>query len=176
MFPVIICRLCTQRSIQVIRYFDLHYMGVGIIRYALSASALRHLIGVRLACVLRGKFNFREFKGSFITFGRSNRNGSRIRQFPSISAGHREGELIPFLELTAGDDLLSFDLGFGGRCCVSVGKFQMFSIVIGDIRTQRSIQVICYFNLHNMSVGIICYPVSASALCHLISVGLTCVR
>ena len=70
MLSVIIHRHCTHRSIQVIRYFDLHYMDVGIIGYALSASAFRHMIDVRLACVLFGKFNFCKLKGNCITTGR----------------------------------------------------------------------------------------------------------
>ena len=107
MFPIIVHRLCTQRSIQIIFYLDPNHMGIGIICYTFSASTFRHFISIGTHIVFR-EFDLIKFERCLVTTGRTYGFCSLFRQFTTIRAGHCEGKFISRLELTSCDDLLTF--------------------------------------------------------------------
>ena len=157
---IIICYICTQRSIQVIRYLDPNLMNLRIIRYALSTSAFFYLIGIGLACILFGKFNLSKFERCLVTTDRMNSCCNRIWQFTTIPAGHCESKFVSRLELTACDDLLTFQLCCGRFCRISVSELQVRPVIIRFPCCKSSIVIFFNFYCYSMVIAVICDAVS----------------
>ena len=143
-----------------------------VICNTIAASAFYYLVCIGLAHIAQIVGDGIESKGRFITAGRCHRRRGRIWQFSAIRASHRKGEGIPLLKLSASNDL------FPVQCRISAGfvgilEYQAGSIVIDRFHLQSSVLI----RIRNgypylMSIRVIGHAIAASALFHLVCVGL----